>query len=119
RGNCPEKSASSGRPHIAELWRIARGKSQFQRAVAAFVASRAGDDAVHGRIPPPDSGGGDGAGGLGTGGEKLRGNFSRRRRGKNVAAANRRTARQTLAGNQNENHIRFREGFSRPAARAG
>ena len=53
------------------------------------------------RSPVPA--GGNRAGGLGTGGEKLRRNFSRRRRGKIVALANRTIARQTLAGNQNEN----------------
>ena len=96
------------------------GGRAFQRAVAPLVAGgRAGDDAVHGRVSLPDSGGGNGAGGLGAGGEKLRGNLSRRRRGKIVASANRRIAGQTLAGNQDENRIRFGQGFSRPAARAG
>ena len=65
------------------------GNRGFNEQLAPLAANRAGDDIVHGRISFADSGGGDGAGGLGTGGEKLRGDLSRRRRGKIVALADR------------------------------
>ena len=65
---------------------VARGQPRFQRTVAARAANRAGDDVVHGRISFADSGGRNRAGGLGTGGEKLRRDLSRRRRGKTCRA---------------------------------
>jgi dTDP-4-dehydrorhamnose reductase len=51
------------------------GNRGFNEQLRRVAASRAGDDAVHGRISLADSGGRDGARGLGIGGEKLRGNF--------------------------------------------
>ena len=50
RANRFEKSAASGRAHVDQRRHFARGQPRLQRAIAARVAVRAGDETVHGRI---------------------------------------------------------------------
>ena len=116
--NCFEKSTASGRAHVPQRRGFAHRRPRFQRAHETGVAIGADDEIVHRRISLAHPGGGNRAGSLGFGGEKLRRDISRRRRGKIVALADWKTPGETLAGIKRENRAGVSCGFSRPGARA-